>query len=131
MIPGEKQYLISIGYIYFVIIYLGNYRACVGVGPAERGYLHLRRLSRKPGRGTQGREGAPQCPCHPAARRWDWRRRPGRNRLGRLKGRTPPQPVHASQWRLLPSRGTEAHFVLLLKTSPSHRGREWLQPTMM
>ena len=32
------------------------------------------------------------------------------------KVRTPPQPVRASNWKVLPSQGTEAHSVLLLKT---------------
>ena len=36
--------------------------------------------------------------------------------------------VRASHWGVLPSRGTEAHSVLLLKTSHAPYGREWLQP---
>ena len=35
---------------------------------------------------------------------------------GNGKVRTPPQPVRALNWKVLPSQGTEAHPVLLLKT---------------
>ena len=39
----------------------------------------------------------------------------------------PPCPVLASNWKVLPSRGTEAHSVLLLKTSLALYGGEGLQ----
>ena len=40
--------------------------------------------------------------------------------------KTPPRPVRASHWGVLPSRGTEAHSVLLLKASlaPIWEGEE-------
>ena len=37
----------------------------------------------------------------------------------------PPCPVLASNWKVLPSRGTEAHLVLLLKTSLALYGGEY------
>ena len=37
----------------------------------------------------------------------------------------PPHPVRASNWKVLPSRGTEAHSVLLLKTSLALYGGEY------
>ena len=52
----------------------------------------------------------------------------GYSRLSQGEKRTPPQLVRASHWGVLPSRGTEAHSVLLLKTSLAPDGREWLQP---
>lgn len=38
--------------------------------------------------------------------------------------KTPPQPVRASHWGVLPSRGTDGHSVHLLKTSLAPDGRE-------
>ena len=37
-----------------------------------------------------------------------------------------PLPVRASHWGVLPSRGTEAHSVLLLKTSLALYGGEYI-----
>ena len=37
----------------------------------------------------------------------------------------PPCLVRASNWKVLPSRGTEAHSVLPLKTSLAHVRREY------
>ena len=47
-----------------------------------------------------------------------------RGMLYLCKRKDPPHPVRASNWKVLPSRGTEAHSVLLLKTSLAPYGRE-------